>query len=386
MDRETSASLTALTGFAILVFSMGIGRFAFTPLLPLMQAEGLLSVAGGGVLASVHFVGYAMGALLAGRLRSFPAVTLAASVVLIGLATLAMGVTNAFEVWVVSRWTAGVCSALVLVVVSTCFVRQLAELDRADLQGWVFAGVGGGTAIVGLVTLVMMLAGSPSWLGWQVFGYATIVASLVVFGSTGALSFGSSSIESSSMARPSPLVWQIVLPYGAMGAGYIIPATYLPIMARQVVSSPFVFGWSWPVFGAAAALSTILAARLYANFSNRQIWITSQFIMAIGLLLPALWMHIFAVVAGGICVGGTFMVITMVGMKEAHRIAGGMNTQSLIAAMTAAFAIGQIIGPALAGWAFEATDSFTYPLLLGSVFLIVTMIPMIRLSPDDSSA
>jgi len=267
-------------------------------------------------------------------------------------------------------------------VVSTHFVKRLPELDHSDLQGYVFAGVGGGTALVGLVTLPIMLAGSPAWLGWQLFGCATLFASVIILALLGALSFEQPLKTDPSKARSSPIAWQIVLPYGAMGAGYIIPATYLPIMAQQVVASPLVFGWAWPVFGAAAALSTVLSARLYGTFSNRQIWITSQIIMALGLVLPAAWGHISTVAAAGVCVGGTFMVITMAGMKEAHRVAGERNAQPLIAAMTAAFAIGQIVGPSLAGWTFEATGSFAYPLLLGSFVLLSTLVPLMRLTQE----
>lgn len=167
---------------------------------------------------------------------------------------------------------------------------------------------------------------------------------------------------------------------GMMGAGYIIPATYLPIMAQQVVSSPMIFGWSWPIFGTAAAISTLFTARLHQTFSNRKIWIASQLIMAFGLLVPAVWSNIIAVTISGLCVGGTFMVITMAGMKEAHRIAGSAHAQRLIAAMTASFAFGQIISPFLAGWIYDATRSFAYPLLMGSVILVVTLAPMIRSS------
>ncbi len=380
MARKFSAWPMAILGFTILVFSMGVGRFAFTPLLPLMQADGLVSVSDGGVLAALHFVGYAMGALAAVRLRSSPALTLIVSLLLIGLSTITMGVSNNFMIWGASRWIAGVCSALALVVVSTQFIQRLAELDRAELQGWVFAGVGGGTALVGMVALPLMLSGAEAALGWQIFGFATLAACAAVYLSMSSDVFRSPSEAAPSEAAASPIAWQIVLPYGAMGAGYIIPATYLPIMARDIVDSPLVFGWVWPVFGAAAAISTVLSARLYRIFSNRQVWVSSQVIMALGLVLPAIWSEISAVAIAGVCVGGTFMVITMAGIKEAHRVADGRNPQSLIAAMTAAFAFGQIIGPPMAGWAFQTTDSFAYPLILASVVLLVTLMPLMMLA------
>ena len=150
-------------------------------------------------------------------------------------------------------------------------------------------------------------------------------------------------ISQGPISQRTPLNWGVVIAYGAAGIGYIIPATYLPIMAREIVQSPIVFGWSWPVFGFAAFFSTLLAARLQARFSNRQIWAVSQFVMAVGLLLPIVHPRIGAIMAAGICVGGTFMIITMVGMKEAHRIAPSEDVMRHIAVMTASFATGQMI-------------------------------------------
>lgn len=380
MKPDNSPLRTALVGFAIFTISMGIGRFAFTPILPVMQTEGLLSISGAGALASVHFIGYAMGALLAGRLSSSPRTTLFTSLVVIGLATILMGLSSSYSIWIFARWIVGVCSALVLVVVSTYFVKHLADVGRADLQGWVFAGVGGGTALVGLVMLMFMATGAPSQLSWQVFGFATLAATAAIFMLLGARSFVSASTNCLDARAYQTLPWQLILPYGAMGAGYIIPATYLPIMAQQAVSSPMTFGWSWPIFGFAAVVSTLFTARLHHTFSNQNIWIASQLIMAFGLLVASFWPNIIGVAISGLCVGGTFMVITMAGMKEAHRIAESGHAQHLIAAMTASFAFGQIVGPFLAGWAYDATNSFAYPLLMGSVMLVMTLAPMIKSS------
>ncbi len=122
----------------------------------------------------------------------------------------------------------------------------------------------------------------------------------------------------------------------------------------------------------------MLAARFQRHYSDRQIWIVCQVVMAVGLILPILYASLGVLVLGGVCVGGTFMVITMVGMREAHRVSRSGNPQRLIAALTAAFALGQIIGPALAGWSYEATGSFSAPLLLGSVLLVVTLVPLAK--------
>jgi predicted MFS family arabinose efflux permease len=168
------------------------------------------------------------------------------------------------------------------------------------------------------------------------------------------------------------LIWSVVIAYGAAGIGYIIPATYLPIMAREIVQSPLIFGWSWPVFGAAAFVSTLLAARLHRRFSNRRIWAASQIVMAVGLVLPVVHPHIATIIIAGVCVGGTFMIITMMGIKEAHRIAPPGDVMRHIAVMTASFASGQMIGPLFASSLHDLTGSFSASLLTTSVVLVTT--------------
>ena len=171
-----------------------------------------------------------------------------------------------------------------------------------------------------------------------------------------------------------------------MGFGYIVPATYLPVMAREILPSPLVFGLGWPVFGAAAAISTILIGRLQARYSNRKIWLVCQSAMALGLLAPVVSQSIHAIIIAALCVGGTFMVITMVGMKEAHRIAGPADAQRHVAVMTLAFAVGQIAGPLVAGQAFEASGSFSWPLVVAAVLLVVSLVPMLAKSGNNSGA
>ncbi len=378
MPYHPTPQRLAFYGFFILVFSMGVGRFAFTPLLPVMQADGLLTIGASGLLASAHFVGYAMGAAFASFVKASSRTSLLASLIVIGVSTLAMGVSNALWVWLAARWLAGVASAVALVVVSTHIVKRLAAAHRGDLQGVVFSGVGVGTALVGFVMLAAMASDVPSHGGWIGFGLATLAATVFVAAvfTDDARQPPQATVQQRTAGGGGGAAWRIMLAYGAMGAGYIIPATYLPVMAQQSVASPLVFGWGWPIFGLAAALSTLVAGRLSARFSDRAIWMTSQIVMAVGLALPALVPGLAAVILGGICVGGTFMVITMAGMKEAHRLAPAGSEQFFVSLMTTSFAVGQIIGPLLAGWAYDLTGSFVAPLMVGALILVTTLAPM----------
>jgi MFS family permease len=94
--------------------------------------------------------------------------------------------------------------------------------------------------------------------------------------------------------------------------------------------------------------------------------------MAVGLVLPVVYPHILTILIAGICVGGTFMIITMAGIQEAHKIAPNDDVMRHIAIMTAAFASGQIIGPLFAGIIYRHTESFSLSLLATSVILVIT--------------
>ena len=183
-----------------------------------------------------------------------------------------------------------------------------------------------------------------------------------------------------SGARPSlrsaanlRLIWS----YGSFGFGYIIPATFLPAMARQVIPDPAVFGWAWPIFGTAALLSVLLAGYLSSRYSYRAIWLASQLVMAIGVAVPVAWNTIGGIVVSALCVGGTFVVATMAGVQEGRRVAAG-NATSLIAAMTTAFAVGQILGPLVVSAVAEKTWGMSFSLLTATLVLLAGAASLLR--------
>jgi fucose permease len=84
---------------------------------------------------------------------------------------------------------------------------------------------------------------------------------------------------------------------------------------------------------------------------------------------------LIGIVLAALCVGGTFMVVTMAGLQEARSVAGS-NARALMGAMTACFGLGQIAGPLLvsslaslpngSAWALVASAA---PLLAASYSL-----------------
>ncbi len=369
-----SALIVAFAGLIALAVAMGIGRFAFTPILPMMQEDAGVSIAMGGWLASANYVGYLAGALSVIWWRIGATTGIRVGLATIGLATLAMGLEHHVGVWLVLRALAGVASAWVLIYVSAWCLDSLASLGRPALGSTVYAGVGAGIALAGAVCLGLMHADAGSARAWIVLGALAIVLSLGIW-TVFRPRVGSPAADGERSGSRG-MVWdreslRLVLCYGAFGFGYIIPATFLPVMAKQVVRDPAVFGWSWPIFGAAAMGSTLATAMLRGFITNRRLWIASHLVMAFGVALPIIWPGIVPIMLAALFVGGTFMVITMVGMQEARSVAGARAT-GLMAAMTAAFALGQIAGPISVSLVVGAGGSVSAALMIAGVFLVVS--------------
>src|SRR6266403_77337 len=352
----------ALAGLAALAVAMGIGRFAFTPLLPMMQADSGLSLTAGGWLASANYLGYVLGALSAGFFVRSP-LLIRTGLLAIAATTLAMGFTHQLVVWAALRLAAGIASAWVLVHVSAWCLPRLP--GRGTLAGALYAGVGVGIVVAGALCGALMAWRAASSETWIVLGAVSLLLTLLIWN---VFSPSGNAGRGRETGRWSAQWWPLVLCYGAFGFGYIIPATFIPAMAREEIADPAVFGWAWPVFGAAAVASTLAVAVLSRHFTYRRLWAVRQLVMALGVGAPLAIPGIGGILVAALCVGGSFMVVTMAGMQEALQVAGAQAAR-LMAVMTAAFATGQILGPVFAGLLIEARGGLSGALLAGCVLL-----------------
>ena len=363
----------AVAGLAALAVSQGIGRFAMTPILPMMQEEGL-ALSEGGWLAAANYLGYLAGALSTIWLGLNPSVAIRAALLVIGLSTLAMGMIDGFAAWLALRALAGVASAWVLVFVSAWTLERLVEARRPQLAGVLYAGVGTGVTAAGVVCLLVTLLGSRADANWLALGALALASTGATWA---AFSFGQeASAQAHESEGPRFGGWLLIVCYGAYGFGYIVPATFLPAMARQIVAEPLAFGSAWPVLGIAAAASTLIASRLGAT-NPRRVWVICMVLLALGVAAPLFVPGLAGILLSAVLVGATFVTITLAGMQEARRIHGGA-ARPLMAAMTAAFAVGQLIGPVLVALVEALPNGFTIVLVTASAGLLVSAAALMR--------
>ena len=362
-----------------LAVAMGVGRFAFTPMLPLMLRDGSLAIGASPWLAGVNYLGYLVGALTAGRLPITPARLVLLSLGGIVASTAGMGMVSGLPGWLLLRGGAGILSGWALVGTSTWALYHLAQLGRPRLAGVVYAGVGSGIALTGAFCLLEAGPGALSAGLWRQLALLALVILVLPV----ALLRGAPAVSRPATARAGVVggdLRLLILCYGVFGFGYILPATYLPALARQVVDDPRLFGLVWPVFGTAAAASTVLAGTSWVQQNRLRAWSMCHLLMALGALLPSLTLAPWALGLSALLIGATFMVITMLGMQEARARAPDRAPQ-VLAQMTAAFALGQLTGPLAV--VFGPGTALTPALRVAAAVLVATAAVLSRLARNE---
>lgn len=373
---------SALAGMAILALGLGVGRFAFTPLLPLMQADGL-SLVDGGWLASINNIGYMLGALACIAVSMPQRAALRGGVLLLALATLGMGVTTSLAPWMLCRFAAGVAAALLMVHGVAWGMARLRAQRHAGLESLLFSGPGVGIAVTGI--LVAAIHGpamdAPRW--WLVFGALTAMVALPLWRPLAAREGAAAPMAAGAPGqRGTP--WALVLIYALLGFSYIIPAIFLPLIADARLHLPALREWFWPLYGVAAVLATWLTGALPAprsNYAGLALCLLSQLL---GIVLCLYRPRLESLLLGTALLGAMSMPSVMFTMREANRLAGHHPTR-LIGALTVAFGIGQIAGPMVAATLATHRDGFDAPLELAAIAtaiaLLTALVVMRRRSP-----
>ena len=361
-----------LGGIIALAAAIGIGRFVYTPILPPME-EGLgLTKSQAGFIASANFLGYLLGALAAstprlpGSRRTWLVGTLAVS----ALTTAAMGLTDAVPLFLLLRFVGGVASAFVLVFASTLVLDRLTAAGRGDLAGLLFAGVGLGIAISAALVSGLLYVGSD-WRGlWLASGGLALAAVVAVFAlvpDRGAEGQAGGSGKASGNQRA---LVSLIVAYGLFGFGYVITATFLVAIVRDAPEIRPLEPLIWIVVGLAGAPSVIFWSKVGARIGIPQAFVVACLVEAVGVAASVLWISAAGVILAGVLLGGTFMGITALGLIEARRLTSG-DPRRILALMTAAFGLGQIVGPSFAGVLFDISGSFLLPSMAAAGALLV---------------
>lgn len=367
MKRNTVIVL--LGGIGALMVAMGIGRFAFTPILPMMMENHLFSPAGAGYLASSNYLGYLVGAFILTLVQ----VNNRSRLLLAGLigsivTTWGMGEFHSLETWLLLRFLSGLASAVVFVIASSMVMERISGKQAGIFYG----GVGAGILLTGIS--VPLLARSGDWIEvWKGLGLISLIIGLAAWyllrdkqsGTKGAIS--PSHYQTSGVRRI--LIW-LMIAYGLEGLGYIVTGTYLVAYAKTVSDLPNIASLSWILVGIAGAPSCIVWSLLASRWGKKWTLTVSMIVQSISIAIPVLIHSSAAVFVGAFLFGATFMGITMLTVSFAKDLYP-QNNRKVIGLLTTFFGLGQIIGPLVAGHLISGNGSYLTALIGAAVIVLL---------------
>ena len=351
----TSARATAFGGLFAMASGIGIGRFIYTPILPLMIQTLGLSKSAAGLIASANFAGYLCGALLAARLalpgsrRTWLLVSLAASAASTGL----MGVITEVPDFLAMRFAGGVASALILIMSSALVLERLAEAGQQRLAALHFSGVGIGIAASALAVALLLRDGQDWTHFWFAGGALALLGLLAVIAlvpDTAGPRAAPGPLKTAPMSGP---LRRMAVAYGLFGFGYVITATFLVTIIRDAAALRPLEPIIWIIVGLAAAPSVMFWGAVARRLGLSRGFAWAALTQAAGVVASVAWPSNTGMILAAFLLGGTFMGLTALGLMRARELATGEPRRAL-ALLTGSFGVGQIVGPIFAGALYDA--------------------------------
>jgi len=369
-----SPARLAVGGMLSMSAAFGIGRFVYTPILPVMIADGALTPSSAGLVAAANFLGYLVGALMGAStiLQRSPRLFFLGGLLAGALSLAGMAVPPSIPVFAIMRFIGGFGSAFVIVCLSSMALEPLVRAGRVGLSAAPFAGVGLGIAFSsGLVSA--LAAAGLSWKAmWIANAIIATIISLLVFALLPTPAAAPAPAQASAKdGGVSAALLALVVSYGLFGFGYVITATFLVAIVRETASLSSLEPYAWAIVGLAGAASIPFWSWVARRTTDVFAYVAGCLVEATGVALSVMSQSPMAIEFAGIFLGGTFMAITAIGLGIARRLTQ-MAPQRAQAIMTSAFGLGQIIGPALAGHMRETSGSFLAPSLLAAGALVVS--------------
>ncbi|MBZ5753421.1 YbfB/YjiJ family MFS transporter [Metabacillus rhizolycopersici] len=372
--------LFLIGGIFSLMIAMGIGRFAYTPILPLMQNALSFNDVVAGYLASSNYAGYFIGAILAGvlPLKKHKTFYLRGSLVVSIFTTCMMGLSHSYIFMLIVRFISGVASAFIFVLASSIVLDKLAVTGKTNWSGLFYSGVGFGIFFSTL--FIPSFNNLFMWEGVWV-GLAIVSVILTIFVWLWLKDSPNTMIKKDEqivITQAPPLKWLpwLIIAYGLEGLGYIVTGTFIVSIAEKTSIFSIDPTFVWMVVGLGAIPSCIIWSTLAKKWGFVKSLVFSMILQSIGIALPVFWLTQSGLIISALLFGATFMGITTLTTTLARQMSPS-NSSRIIGYLTAIYAAGQMIGPTIAGMLSSYTQSFNSALIgaasvvfIGAVLLV----------------
>ncbi|WP_375614769.1 MULTISPECIES: YbfB/YjiJ family MFS transporter [unclassified Bartonella] len=366
--QDLSYFKVAVFGMIIMILGMGIGRFFYTPVFPVMLDEGLFTFKQLSYIASANYGGYLIGSMFfsfcrVGNISRAPHMLFGAAIVTSAL-IFAMALTPNFYLVFFIRFAAGIASAAMMIFGSMTVMQHS---HKVWVIASLYAGVGVGILLGNeyvIIGLSKSLNAQSIWFG---AGLISVILLLVLFILFPRRVDASQFAINESLAHENIVWWELALIYGLAGFGYIIVATYLPLMAKTF-NFPLLANHLWSFVGIAIVPSCFIWLWGAHRWGVLRCLMLNLLIQGGCVLLTLFSQSLVLIVLSCIGFGFTFMGTTSLVMPLAKRLYApyGIN---LLGLATLTYGFGQILGPLLTSFLQSGSHAITLSVICGAVAL-----------------
>jgi predicted MFS family arabinose efflux permease len=374
--QSLRAALIFATAIAVV---NGFGRFAYALLLPVMREDLAWDYALSGWLNTANSLGYGLGALagmfLLSRWR--PATLFVAGLAVTVVTLLLCGVTR--DLWTMMAWrfATGVGSAWVFAcggALIASHYNQNANQSAAAIAIY-YAGGGLGIALSGIL-LYSVLGHDWSWsIGWLVLGLVGLVFS--IWPAKLAVDIGGQTSSLASEKLRLADFTPILVAYFLFGVGYIVYMTFVMAWLREMHLGNAAATGVWLVLGMASMASGYVWRNIMARWWPAHTFAATCICTAVGTALPLLSSSLAMLLVSAILVGGSFFMTPGSMMALARRTLAPALWAKAMNLFTFIFAIGQGVGPVLAGWIADHHGLNT-AMAAGAATLVAALLALVQ--------
>ncbi len=370
------------------VIAQGLGRFAYSLLLPSMRDDLGWTYATAGAMNTSNSVGYLGGALVAARLgrgdRCKPVLLAAMGVTVASIAGCAF--TSSDTVLLMLRFITGFGGAVAFVLAAglVATLSKQVEPKRASVMlGVYFAGGGGlGILFVGLLLPVTVPDPSQWRRAWIVLGVAGLACALATLPAL-RVAHPAAPHPQGDKDFPRQAISKLLVAYLLFGAGYIAYITFIVALLRAGGASAGTVTVFWCLLGACTVGAAFVWGPMLGRLDHAYGMAGLMLLAAGGAIVPVLSGTTAAALLSAVLFGGTFVsVITAVTVSARASLPSRFWT-SAIGTLTVVFSVGQSIGPLLTGMLADTEGGLRFGLTLSAALLAVgAAVALAHRNPD----
>lgn len=379
-----------LAGIFSQIICIGIARFSYTPLLPVMQQQSWIGDIEGGWLAAVNYAGYMAGALLAASLSDLKLkdTLYRIGLILAVVTTVLMALTENFWLWAILRFLSGLSSAGSMLIASGLILNWLIRHGHRSELGIHFAGVGIGIMVAALFVELMLQVGQNWQQQWLWFGALATLLAIPAWRwipRPAAVAVQGSAQQMQDIPPTRKFMWLMLTAYFCAGYGYVISATFIVTIVERIPQLTGMGALTFAVVGLAAAPAVMNWDLIARRVGYLNALIMAYSLQIAGIILPTFFHSLEVALFSALLFGGTFigcvsLVLTMAGRLYPSKPA------KLMGKMTLSYGAAQMIAPALTGFLAERTGQYDLGLWLAGGFVAVGTLLIIWLKLADSTA